>query len=407
MFRPYFEELGLDVMQAPLGSAGAGAELPLEPGSPVAGVLLSGDFNAAAVGTITYRDGDRLLAFGHPFFQNGPTEMPMASAEILTVVQSLSSSFKLSNIGPVVGSIYQDRLTGIAGEIGRDAPTTRLEISVDAPGKIRREYKGDLFEHKQLSPVLAAMAMMETLFSTMEAENEQTVFAEVTVDLDGYEPFVFRDVGSGSSGPNRMIMDFFSIYYSMLNNPFAFPRVNAIDFDFRLEDSWNQQILEQVVVESGEAVAGKPLRVQVVMRDYLDQPVVDFIDIPIPEGTEGEILTIEIGDAAFANRSWAANRNDTMYFPRPDARSLDDLLEEMRNRRGFQAYYVRVLREGEGVSLRGTDMENLPPSVVASIASPKTAEVMKRTAQSEMWSGQFPTEGEFRGSYGFQVQVRD
>jgi len=48
--------------------------------------------------------------------------MPMASAEILTVVQSYARSFKLSNTGPVIGSIYQDRLTAVAGEIGRQAP---------------------------------------------------------------------------------------------------------------------------------------------------------------------------------------------------------------------------------------------------------------------------------------------
>jgi len=37
------------------------------PGDAIGAVLLRGDFNVAATGTVTYVDGDRVYAFGHPF----------------------------------------------------------------------------------------------------------------------------------------------------------------------------------------------------------------------------------------------------------------------------------------------------------------------------------------------------
>ncbi|MEK7348422.1 MAG: SpoIVB peptidase S55 domain-containing protein, partial [Candidatus Eisenbacteria bacterium] len=43
----------------------------LIPGSAVGVLLVRGDWNAAAIGTVTYRDRDRLLAFGHPFTSMG------------------------------------------------------------------------------------------------------------------------------------------------------------------------------------------------------------------------------------------------------------------------------------------------------------------------------------------------
>ncbi len=406
-FQPYFDHMGLGVMQSPVGGNQEALPAYLEPGSAVAGVLMSGDFNAAGVGTVTYRDEDRILAFGHPFFQNGPTEMPMASAEIITIVQSLAQSFKLSNIGPVVGSIYQDRLTGIAGELGRMAPTTKMNIAVEAPGEIRRTYEGDLFEHRQLSPMLSAMAMMQSLFSTMESESEQTIYSEITIELEGHDPIVLKDVASGTNGPMRMVMDFYSIYFGLANNPFEFPRVESIDFNLKLEDQWNQQLLEQVIVESGEAIAGETIQVRILMRDYMGTSLSQEIQIPIPHGTEGEILEIQIGDASTANQSWSVNQNSSMFLPRPDSRSLTDIVRSLEDRQGYQALYVKVFQPGDGVRMRGIDMDNLPPSVVASIASPKTAEVMQRTSKSERWGGSFATEGEFRGRYTFRVQVRD
>ena len=135
-FAPQLSALGLEVMQAPSGSSPHSFDNDLKPGSAVSGVLMSGDFQFAGTGTVTWRHGNRILAFGHPFLQSGPTGMPMASAEILTVVQSYARSFKLPVIGPVVGSIYQDRLVAIAGEIG---PEGFDDAPGSAFGRARRQ----------------------------------------------------------------------------------------------------------------------------------------------------------------------------------------------------------------------------------------------------------------------------
>ena len=89
----------------------------LQPGSAVAAVLLSGDMVLSATGTVTWVDGNSVLAFGHPFLSMGPVDMPMAQADVLTVLPSLYRSFKFSTTGPLLGSVSQDRSTGILGEL--------------------------------------------------------------------------------------------------------------------------------------------------------------------------------------------------------------------------------------------------------------------------------------------------
>ena len=60
----------------------------LRPGEAVAGVLVSGDMSVTGLGTVTYNDGQHVLAFGHPFFNLGPVDMPMSKGEVLMVLAS-------------------------------------------------------------------------------------------------------------------------------------------------------------------------------------------------------------------------------------------------------------------------------------------------------------------------------
>ena len=88
---------------------------PLRPGDAVGVSLLGGDADMGATGTVTHVDGTRVYAFGHPFFNLGPTAFPMTRAYIYTSLPSLMSSFKIASLGDVIGSVQQDRATAIAG----------------------------------------------------------------------------------------------------------------------------------------------------------------------------------------------------------------------------------------------------------------------------------------------------
>src|SRR5512143_2455059 len=125
-------------MTAPSGAAAAtaarasGAAEPLRPGSAVATQLLSGDMDVSATGTVTWVEGNSVLAFGHPFLSMGPVSMPMAEADVLTVLPSIYRSFKFAATGPVLGSITQDRSTGILGTFGTQAPMVPITVRISS-----------------------------------------------------------------------------------------------------------------------------------------------------------------------------------------------------------------------------------------------------------------------------------
>ncbi len=74
----FFSGLGFQPVRA--GSAGQSGEravlsgLRLQEGDAVGVQLMGGDLDMTAVGTVTYVDGDKVLAFGHPFYNLGAVD---------------------------------------------------------------------------------------------------------------------------------------------------------------------------------------------------------------------------------------------------------------------------------------------------------------------------------------------
>src|SRR5262249_56971062 len=105
--RRLLEPLGLVVTPGGRAADGGPPADSLLPGAAVAVDILTGDLQLSAIGTLTWRDRDRVLIFGHPLFQSGDVKLPLATAEITTIVASQLISFKLGVRGRPVGTLTQ------------------------------------------------------------------------------------------------------------------------------------------------------------------------------------------------------------------------------------------------------------------------------------------------------------
>jgi hypothetical protein len=91
-----------------------------------------GDITAAGVGTATQVCDGRVVGFGHPMTFSGDTTMSMHPADALYVQEDpLGAPFKVANLGAPVGTITDDRLTGISGPFGvlPDSMTVTSEVT--------------------------------------------------------------------------------------------------------------------------------------------------------------------------------------------------------------------------------------------------------------------------------------
>ncbi len=88
-------------------------------GGNIASSLSYGDITAAGVGTATSVCDGRVVGFGHPMQFSGRATMSMHPADAIYVQEDpLGAPFKVANIAAPIGTITDDRLTGITGSFG-------------------------------------------------------------------------------------------------------------------------------------------------------------------------------------------------------------------------------------------------------------------------------------------------
>src|SRR5262249_18811195 len=146
--RRLFAPLGLAVVPGGRSTGSGPSADSLVPGAAVAVDLLRGDLQMSAIGTVTYRDGDRVLIFGHPFFQAGRVRMPLSTAEIVTVVPNEASSFKLGVRGREVGVATQDRRSAVAGELRGRARMLPLSVTIRGIGAGPKHFRFESLEDR-------------------------------------------------------------------------------------------------------------------------------------------------------------------------------------------------------------------------------------------------------------------
>jgi hypothetical protein len=126
---------GASTPRRPAQDQRASAGPRLKPGDAVGVNLIAGDFILGATGTVTEVDGDKVYAFGHPFYNLGTTELPMTRAYVYALLPSLLSSMKISTTGETIGTFRQDRAAGIAGTLGPGPDMVPVRIAL--PGRQR------------------------------------------------------------------------------------------------------------------------------------------------------------------------------------------------------------------------------------------------------------------------------
>jgi hypothetical protein len=134
LFTRAAERRDLTVLTAPAGPIGGYAPVDLRPGSAVAAALATGDISLGGVGTVAYRDGENVWAFGHPLDNLGRRSLFLQDSYVYSVVSNPLGippfvSYKLATAaGHVLGSVTSDTSSSVAGIVGAEPPSIPLRV---------------------------------------------------------------------------------------------------------------------------------------------------------------------------------------------------------------------------------------------------------------------------------------
>jgi hypothetical protein len=368
-FAPFFETAGLVPMAGGGGGGAAGEPLdyPWEAGSPVAGLLMDGDLLAAATGTLTCRLGDVILAFGHPFLSSGQMELPMSRAQVLFTMTNLSSSFKVSNAGAPEGTIRFDHQNGILGVIGPPPRMVPVTVGLALNGETRNQYRYRVFHHKDFSGSLVALGVAQSASGLGPESAEITLEIRAEIGLRGRGPVRVRNLYTGEFAPTLAGAQASQAVNALVGNPFEPTVVEDVKVELRATMGLKQSTIAGVSYDRSEVKPGEELGITVRLRPYRGPIEEKRLTVPIPADLAEGQLQVLVGGAG------PITAEERRLSPgRFLVQNLDQIIERVSEIRANDRVYVRVLARQTGAIVRGTELEELPPSALTVLTAPRS-----------------------------------
>ncbi|MEO8196277.1 MAG: SpoIVB peptidase S55 domain-containing protein [Thermoanaerobaculia bacterium] len=329
----------------------------LAPGTSVAALFVDGDLRLAATGTVTDRLGDRLLAFGHSAVGLSEISMPLATSEVITVMPSALSSFKLANSGPAVGRFERDHTYGSVGRVGEVARTVPLVVRVFGP--VERRFDLRLAEMPQFLPALAALGCLGAWDVASGTGGVRSVDLALRIDLGGSPeraPLALEQSFEGPTAAADAAGFVISVLGYLAQNELAPLEVRAIEVDARLQAEPRAATLTFVRPSRTRLAPGEALDLQIDARGWRGESVRWSERIVVPSGLPDGKYSLLVGDGASADAARLA------LAPAPPTR-IEQALEFLRSLHSTSDLVVLGVLPGAGLSAGGELLPRLPGSM--------------------------------------------
>lgn len=337
----------------------------LSGGYALAVPLLEGDIALAGVGTVSFRKGDKLVAFGHPMFDFGVVDYPMAPARIHSIVRSVARPFKLGESLGQFGAIRQDRLPAVGGIIGAQAPMFPVRVSVeDVEYRGRREFNFRVWADKEWGPSLAMIALTESLAAAGRSGGEAAVEFAYTIALDDGTTISKADYFVDSYGGGTAGVAVAAEVGMLMTNPFKKVVPELIEFSAQVHGRFPEAQILAASLDKRSYRPGENVTLLVELQPYRRPVEKRKIEIGLPPDLPEGTYELAVADAAA--------RDALDYLRNPAKREIRDfasLIARVKQSFPRNRLYVVLLDSDTGSAVRGQELSRLPSSIISTLES--------------------------------------
>jgi len=375
-FTPQLLSVGLMPVSAVGGAARISPmktadETTLQGGASVSMALVRGDSSMAATGTVTMRDGDKVYAFGHPFLSLGISDLPMSESSVVTVIPNVNNSFVIAVPNQLVGTMTQDRATGVFGKLGQSPKMIPVKINLETSRGQTETLNFEVAKDDFLTPILLNMTVYNALVANERGLGDSMVEVKGEIKIKNQPSVKLERRYSGASATQLAAATVSIPVNALLDSRFDNVEISEVNLNLTSSDGSRTAILERIALDKTEVKAGETFEVQAFVRTDTGRIFSQKISVAIPADTPGGMVNVTVGDGGSINATAAARQ----FVPK----DLSELIKTINEMKKPDRLYVQTNRVTNGAIVGAKEMPNLPPSMLATLNNDRTAGGFKPT----------------------------
>lgn len=334
----------------------AGSE-SLVPGAPLSVILMSGDISAAGTGTLTWRDQDKVLGFGHPMFGTGLSNWPMGTAEIITTIPSYDYPHKMANQGGIVGTVQQDRASAIYGQIGSLPPLASYRIEQTHNGVSQKTLKGQFVSDPMITPMLVASAIMQSLVSGGHLSREFSMEMKGELTFSGLPALKMEGLFSGEEEDLiSAVIDQLQSVSMVMRQEWSKPQVTGLELALNTTEIQHVWHIEGLELERTKLEPGKKVEVTVELQQRYGERRQERFEVPLPEGLKEGSVMVRVAGAQTLDQQGFFQELQAIKEPA-------QLIDRLNHKRARNGLYLQLVTHSHGQIIAQYELPSLPDSV--------------------------------------------
>lgn len=345
--------------------AGPGAlrnpiDTEIVPGAAVGIPLVVGDFDISVTGTVTYRQDDQVLAFGHPMMKLGQTQIPITTAWVHDIMPGLDFSYRFASPMKQVGVMTYDSGWSVAAMMGEPPPMIPAVFEIhDEDSNTTRTLRLQVANDKALTSFLFTLCALSAIEAGYDAGAEGMVEISVNVEGDKGAQISRHNISYYEGSPAfTVVQQIMSAIAILQENRFAPQEITTLRLDAALNRQDETAFIEQVYAEEPVARAGKTVTLHVLVRPDSGQLVDKTIQLPMPLDLPKGRLRISIGGGG---ASWMLRARLGLLLP--EFTDLQSVIKEFEAQERNDQLFVATALPTTGMRVGPVRMNNVPQSL--------------------------------------------
>ncbi|MBP2637685.1 MAG: stage sporulation protein [Firmicutes bacterium] len=328
----------------------------VEPGNTVGVQLVRGDVSVGALGTVTYVEGDKILAFGHPFLKRGKANYFLTDADVYSVINGLENSFKVGTSTEAIGIINQDRGAGVAGKLGKFPGVVPVRITVTDKNLNRtNEMWVQVIQDEELAPTLSAVSIFNAIEKTTDRIGSGTANVSFEISAAGIPGQTMKRSNMFYTQGNIGEMAVAEVHEALTllaGNQFNAVNVMDVNVNVAIDSSRQTATITEAKPKTTNVKPGDKVDITVKLKPYRSEAITRHITYTVPKEQQPGTMALAVRGggmvslAQLLTKRQAGEEDLTKLFIKPRPKSLEEAVTELLKRDRNNDIVVEVIDMG-------------------------------------------------------------